>query len=178
MTSLDKLYDMNKDLSIIGLTLTKDFPPYFCTPLNADVFAYIGSDGIHFCIAKSEKGIENSPVYVVSPSMCGHYVELVGRNITDFLCLVITCKDASAIEYISYASEEKFIEHIIKINEQILDNSFINSAVEDAISTLKTVFKLYTIDNVFKHVKDTKENPIYHVNLTFSKEYYDLIDER
>ena len=170
MTSLDKLYKIEKDLSVIGLILTRDFPPYFCTPLNATVFAYLGTDGIHFCIANSDERIENSPVYVVSPGMPEHYVELVGRNLIDFLRLVVTCKDASALEYISYASEDKFIEHIRRINSELIENPEINKAVEDAISILKTVFELQVINDIYNHVKDTRKNPIYHVNLTFPKE--------
>lgn len=176
MTSLDKLYEIEKDLSVIGLTLTKDFLPYFCTPVNAVVFAHLGQDGIHFCIVRSEKGIENSPVYVVSPTESRHYIDLVGRNLMDFLNLVITCKDATALEYISYASEYKFNKYIEEIKGQLLENPDFNIAVEDVICTLKTVFKLQEINNVYNHVKDTKESSIYHANLTFSKEYQDLIE--
>ncbi len=82
MTSLDKLYKIEKDLSVIGLILTRDFPPYSCTPQNSTVFAHLGTDGIHFCIANTGDQIDNSPVYVVSPDMPRHYVELVGRNLT------------------------------------------------------------------------------------------------
>ncbi len=170
MTSLDKLYKIEKDLSVIGLILTRDFPPYSCTPLNATVFAQLGTDGIHFCIANSSEGIENSPVYVVSPDMPGHYVELVGRNLVDFLSLVIICKDASALEYISYASEDKFNEHIRRINSELLENPVLNKSVEDAVSVLKTVFKLQVINDIYNHVKDTRKNPVYHVKLTFHEE--------
>ncbi len=176
MTSLNKLYEIKKDLSVIGLLVTNDFPLCFCTPRNAVVFAHSGTDGIHFCIAGVEKGIESSPVYVVSPSMRGHYVELIGRDLTDFLSLVVACKDASALEFISYASEVKFAEHLGEINNQILENPDFNKAVDDAINALRTAFELQNIDNVYKHVSDTKENPIYHVNLTFSKEYQAAMD--
>lgn len=170
MTSLDKLYKIEKDLSVIGLILSKDFPPYFCSPLNATIFAHFGTEGIHFCIANGDDGIENSPVYVVSPVMPGHYVELVGRNLIDFLRLDITCKDASALEYISYASEDKFNEHLGKINIGLLQNPEFNKAVEDAIRILKAVFELEVINDIYNHVKDTRKNPVYHVNLTFLKE--------
>lgn len=177
MTHLDKLYAIEKDLSVIGLTLTRDFPPCFCTPLNAITFAYLGTDGIHFCIPKSEKGIENSPVYIVSPTMPGHYIELIGRNLIDFLSLVISCKDASALEYISYASEDKFIEHIRKINIEITENPEFNMAVEDVIFTLRTVFEIQNITDIYNHVKSTKDNSIYNVNLDFHKKYRELIEK-
>jgi len=175
MGILDKLYEVEKELSVLGLLLTKDFPDYFCTPLNAAIFAHLGIDGIHYCIIKGGNEIENSPVYVVSPMMPEHYVELVGRNLIDFLSLVISCKDASAFEYISYASKYKFEEYIDEVSNQQLDDSDYNERVERTVNKLQKEFGLQSIDDVYCHVNETKSNPIYRVKLAFSKEYYDII---
>lgn len=175
MGILDRLYEVEKELNALGLMITKDFPDYFCTPLNAVVFAHLGIDGIHYCIIKGEDEIENSPVYVVSPMMPEHYVELVGRNIIDFLSLVVSCKDASALEYISYASEYEFEKYIDEVNNQQLDDSDYNDRVEMAVNKFKNEFGLQSIDDVYCHVNETKSNPVYHVKLVFSREYYDTI---
>lgn len=175
MGILDKLYEVEKELNVLGFLLTKDFPDYFCTPLNAVIFAHLGIDGIHYCIIKGENEIENSPVYVVSPMMPEHYVELVGRNLIDFLSLVISCRDASALEYIGYASKQKFEEYIDEIrNQQIVDPDY-GKQVEKAVSGLQKMFELQNIDDVYCHVNETKSNAMYHAKLAFSKEYYDII---
>lgn len=175
MGILDRIYEVENELNALGLMRTKDFPDYFCTPLNAVIFAHLGIDGIHYCIIKGENDIENSPVYVVSPMMPEHYVELVGRNLTDFLSLVISCKDASALEYISYASKNKFEKYIDEIGNQQLDDSDYGKQVEKAVNVLQKAFGLQNIDDVYCHVNETKSNPIYHLKLAFSKEYYDII---
>ncbi|WP_010243753.1 hypothetical protein [Acetivibrio cellulolyticus] len=105
MTLLDKLFEIKEDLEAIGLIMTRDFESYFCTPLQAVIFAHSGTDGIHYCIVKNDKELHESPVYIVSPSMSDNYVELVGRNLVDFLSLVVKCKDAVTLECISYTSE-------------------------------------------------------------------------
>ncbi|OPX43965.1 hypothetical protein CLHUN_22080 [Ruminiclostridium hungatei] len=175
METLDRLYQAEKELNALGLLLAKDFPHYFCTPLNAVIFAQLGTDGIHYCIIKGEKELENSPVYVVSPMMPGHYVELVGRNLIDFLSLVISCKDASALEYISYAPKDKFEEFIDEIRKQQLDDWDYNKRVEAAVNELQNAFGLQNIEDVYCHVNETKSNLSYHANMAFSKEYSDSI---
>jgi len=171
METLNRLYQAEKELNALGLLLATDFPHYFCTPLNAVIFAHLGTDGIHYCIIKGEKELENSPVYVVSPMMPGHYVELIGRNLADFLSLVISCKDASSLEYISYASKDKFEEYIGELRKQQLDDPDYNKRVEAAVDKLQKAFGLQNIHDVYCHVNETKSNPSYHADMAFPKEY-------
>lgn len=174
MNYLDKFLSINIDLDAIGLMRVKEFPRYFCTPTQAVIIASLGVDGIHFCLIRDDNddNFENSPVYVVSPMMPEHYVEIVGRSLRDFLNLVITCKDAGALECISYMSENKFNEYLEESfkNRQEIPN--INERIENTILYLKSCFELEEIDNVYRHIQETKNNPIYSVEFTFSQEYY------
>lgn len=55
MEILDKLFSKEKEIFALGLILTKEFPSYFCTPLDFLVLGHLGTDGVHYCINISEK---------------------------------------------------------------------------------------------------------------------------
>lgn len=107
--------------------------------------------------------------------MAGHYVALVGRNIIDFLNLVISCKDASVLESISYISEEGFNELMGAIEANLFENPEYSKVVDEAIFELKKAFDLQIIDNVYRYVKETQGDLLYHSKLNFSQTYYDAI---
>jgi hypothetical protein len=177
MNYIDKFFSITIDFDVIGLMRVKEFPRYFCTPIQAAIFASTGVDGIHFCLIRNENdhNFENSPVYVVSPMMPEHYIELVGRSLMDFLSLVITCKDAGALECIAYMSENSFNEYLEESSKNRNEMPIMNDKIEKAILALKSCFELKEIDNVYQHIQETKNNSIYHAEFTFSQEYYDLI---
>lgn len=170
MRITDEFQKIKTDLSYIGLC-RGTFEKYFCTPLNSIIFAGLGVDGIHFCIipSKEDKTLENSPVYVVSPLMPGHYTEPVAENFTDFLSLVIITKDAATMESISYMDKETFDNYLQDISGE-------NKETIEAIRVLKETFNLKDIPDVYHYVKSVQQN-IEFRKIKFSPEYYELIDE-
>lgn len=40
------------DLAPLGVAQRTDAYPYFCTPRGANIFGWVGVDGIHFCFIR------------------------------------------------------------------------------------------------------------------------------
>jgi hypothetical protein len=161
---------MKTDLSHIGLR-RGEFANYFCTPLNAVIFADLGVDGIHYCIIPSneDKTLENSTIYVVSPCMMEHYVEPVAESFSDFLSVVAITKDAGAMECISYMSKEAFTNYLKDIPEE-------RKEIVQAIEALRENFALKDIPDVYDYVKNVQQNVSLH-KVKFSSEYYEITGE-
>lgn len=159
------------DLSDVGLIRDPSFPHYFCTPLNAIIFASIGVDSIHFCIIPDENDwtLKRSPVYVISPMMPDHYVEAIAENFNDFISLVVSLKNAAFLECISYFEREKFLKEI----QYDPNDSF---EIETAISALTNTFPTKNIDDVYGYVRQVQAN-MELAKLQFSEEYYELIGQ-
>jgi hypothetical protein len=170
MKITDKFQKIKADLSPVGLR-RGEFVNYFCTPLKSLIFADLGVDGIHFCVipSKKDKTLESSPIYVVSPSMSDHYVEPIAENFYDFISIVVTIKDAGALECVSYCSEEKFINYLKDIPNE-------SSEITQAITALKENFDIKDIPNVYEYVKKIQQNTALK-KVKFSPEYYDVTGE-
>ena len=168
MKITDMFSNIEVDLSAIGLMRDKLFPHYFCTPLDAVIFACLGVDGIHFCIIPDEDDLtlEYSPVYVVSPMMSNHYVEAIAENFYDFINLIVSVKDAGALECISYLETEKFSEYIQGISQNNLE-------AENALVAISNTFPTKIIDDVYIHVKHLQAKTDL-TKIRYSEEYYEL----
>lgn len=171
MKIIDKFYGIETDLSPVGLIRDKNFSNYFCTPENAIILANLGVDGIHFCIIPKDNDLtlENSPVYVVSPMMSPYYVMVVAENIRMFLNLIISTRDAGALECAGYLPEEKYAEYLKTIPYDWKEAT-------EAVVSLQNTFDLQKTDNVYNYIKNLQNN----ADLTaikFSKEYYELVGE-
>lgn len=155
-------------ISRIGLIQAKSVVRYFCTPLDAIVFSYTGSDGIHFCIVpeQGDFALENSPVYVVSPMMSDHYVEIVAHNFQAFSSLVVAARDASILECISYTTPESFFAVCKNIP---LDDAAINRAV----AAITNAFSPHEVVDVYGQVRKLQKQTDLST-LRFSDEYYTL----
>jgi len=160
--------NIETDLAPIGLIRDQNFSIYFCTPENAVVFANIGCDGIHFCVIPEENDLtlDHSPVYVVSPMMPDHYVEAVADTFDDFISLVVSVKDAGALECISHVEPEVFMNHISDIPQG-------SSEVESAVAALSRAFPVRIIDDIYGYVRQTQAKTDL-AKIRFSEEYYDL----
>lgn len=160
--------EIKADLSDIGLIRDQSFPHYFCTPLNAIIFAGTGVDGIHFCIIPNENDwtLERSPVYVVSPMMPDHYVEAIAENFNDFISMVVSIKDAPLLECISYSARDRFLEEIQRTAND-------NVEIETAISALTGTFSTKMVDDVYDCVRQVQAKMELR-KLQFSEEYYEF----
>ncbi len=96
---MDKMYQKflqsELNLASLGIERHNDNAPYFCTPEGASVLGWAGIDGIHFCFIHGFGGM----VFSVNPMNSPRdYVHPLSKNFTDFLRLILACKDTSAIE--------------------------------------------------------------------------------
>jgi hypothetical protein len=171
MNITDKFQEIKEDLSHIGLR-RGEFVNYFCTPLDAVIFADLGVDGIYFCIIplQYDKTLENSPIYVISPFMSEHYVEPIAENFTYFLSLIAVTKDASAMECISYMTKESFNNYLKNVPET-------REEIVQAIRALKEKFSLKDIPDVYDYVKNVQKNERWR-KVKFTQEYYEVIGEK
>lgn len=177
MNLIDKFFNLKCDLELIGLIRRdRDSEGYFCTPVEAIIFAWSGTDGIHYCVIPKENDetLEDSPVYVINPSESEIYVEIAAKNLIDFLRIVISCKDAAVLGSIGYISEDNFNEFINQSWNDLLQNPDLNKKVEEIIAKLKEEFNITEIDEVYKHIQETRTNPNFYSKYSFSDEYYNL----
>lgn len=166
MNILEKFQSMTYDTTSLGLIRSKYFEPYFCTPLESIIIASLGVDGIHYCVltSKGELDLDSSTVYVVNPMNQDHLVEPIAENIKVFLDLVVTTKDAGALECISYMTEEEYNEYL-----RTIDNSDIEKI--NIINSLIQTFDLCEYADVYKYVKNIQNNKRFR-NYKFSDEFY------
>ena len=79
---------------------------YYCTPVDMYVFARTGADGMHFGVIPDTFG---ETVFAVTPDALGEQsVYPVAGNLTDFLALVCTLGDSTAVEEAPHMTREHF----------------------------------------------------------------------
>ena len=102
---LKRFYNLKIDFESLGLIPSQEPVAYFCTPADAEIFATLGVDGIHFVLLPGDER-----VYCVDPSMgeIGTYVLPVAENFRQFLSFVLSCRDANLLSQIYWLSEERF----------------------------------------------------------------------
>lgn len=171
--SLEKLNKIINELNHLGIVKYNNDNRYFCTPQEANIFAGLGVNGIHSCIIPRSccENIEQSPVYVISPMMPDHYVELVASSLQDFIDILVACKDAAALEYISYSGEEAFNTLLFEIDRCLVESPDYNEKVKETTKKLQSIFGVRAIDNIYQHVQTTRSNLDNHAPFTYPKEH-------
>lgn len=122
--TLKKLVQLNQELhqlhgqtvhDYIGfyISFNDDDDRYECTPEDAVVFGRTGVGGDHFAFYtfnQSLKDLEEAPIIFIQP-MFEKTVNLVARNLRDFLALFITLKEIYVLERFEYyKSQSDFIK--------------------------------------------------------------------
>ena len=93
--SFTRFLDKKIDLRPVGVEITGDAVPYFCTPQGAVIFGRTGVDGIHFCFIP---GLGET-VFAVSPmNDAPDRIHPLAETFTDFLRLLLACGDVAALE--------------------------------------------------------------------------------
>ncbi len=94
------------DYSHLGLLKSHDKIHYYCTPVDMYVFARTGADGMHFGVIPDTFG---ETVFAVTPDDFGRQqVYPVANNLADFLSLVCTFGDSTAVEEAPRLTRERF----------------------------------------------------------------------
>lgn len=168
MKPLDVFSSIKTDLSSVGLIRDASFPHYFCTPLDALIFANLGVDGIHFCVIPDEHDLtlESSTVYIVSPMMADNYVEAVANNFYDFMSLVASTKYAGLLECISYLDGEGFLRELQSVPQN-------DPEAESALEAISNAFPIKIIDDVYAYVRDIQKKTDL-TKIRHTPEYYEL----
>lgn len=161
MTPYKKFKKLSIDTSSIGLITNSDSEKYFCTPKGAAVIGEEGVDGIHYCFVRNYGEI----VFAVNPmGTNGTCVYPIAYNFTDFLSLILACKNVCIIEQI-YGIDKKEFLHLIE--QQTLSDE-----ETKVLNAIKREFDIEPMKNPFEYVKEVqKETDL--SELRFSREYYD-----
>ena len=159
------------DHSAVGLEPMEKGDFCFCTPEDAEPFARLGCDGVHFILLP-----ENERVYCVDPAMGerGSYVLPVGENLRAFLSYLLYCRDANPITQIWWMNKERFRafreEEAARTWEGMED--FLGKK-EKALSAIAAAFGLIPVDP-WKPVKSLQAS-FDPAIIRFSDEYYETL---
>lgn len=157
------LIDFKESLTSLGaLNLYIIEERYHCTPVESELLASIGIDGIHYCILPMDnKSLDDSPVLVVSPHS---YVEVlpVAENITDFISLVVTLKEAGGIEAAALRDKHSFLQYL---EEGLLDDPEYSALVNQAVEYCKHKFSVSEMENPYEYIQAMKQK---YKNITYT----------
>lgn len=108
----------NIDLGSLGVRRLGEKVKYFCTPRGAAVIGMADSDGVHYCFIKEF----DETVFVVSPeNQPGEYVHVLAKDFKDFLRLLVSVGNSTALEKAWCVGRTEFDELCEKPGEYILE---------------------------------------------------------
>lgn len=127
---------------------------YHCTPVEAVLLATIGVDGIHFCLLPApDKPLAESPVLVISP-LSEVEVIPVAETLMDFIALVITLKEAGAIEAAALREKDAFLSYL---EGGLLGDSEHARQVNEAAAYCKQKFSVCEMENPYEYIQTIKQ---------------------
>ncbi len=136
---------------------------YYCTPLQYQMFAGLGVDGIHFCYRESSQP-DHALIIVVSPGAeCE--VTPVAETITDFIRLLITTGDAGSMEAAANRSLAEYQEYEMGGLETLHEYPEQKQGADAAIARLKEMFGVHEMADLYGYIQDMKQK---YANLTFT----------
>jgi len=94
--------------------------------------------------------------------MFGHCVEIVAKNFFDFIGLVVSLKDVTRLECISYFDRQRFLDNYIeKIqNEPYYSTPKVKKALEALSDAFPSALSLKSVDDVYTYVKDLQNGTV------------------
>ncbi|MEF2965878.1 hypothetical protein V3851_08560 [Paenibacillus sp. M1] len=117
---LQKEYGLSVD-DYIGfyISFNSDIGLYECTPEDAVVFGRTGVNGDHFAFYTFNRSIvdlEEAPILFIQPTAFGNEVNLVAKNLKEFLALFIALKELYVLErFRFYKNKSEFIKEYKEI---------------------------------------------------------------
>lgn len=148
------------DLSAVGLTLSSDNYPYYCTPKNAKIFGWAGVDGIHYCTVPRL----GKTVFAVNPSNFGNCVHPIARNDEDLLRLLLACRDMAALEQCHAWSKERFSEFLRDCPE--------TQEQREVLNQIRAKTGLTPMNDAFEYIKSLQAEFDYS-KIPYTDDYYD-----
>lgn len=164
---MDKMYQKflqsELNLASLGIERHNDNAPYFCTPEDASILGWAGIDGIHFCFIHGFGGM----VFSVNPmNSPGDYVHPLSENFTDFLRLILACKDTSAIEQAWMWNQTQF--------EAFLDENPVTQEQQTILSELAKTTQLTPMERPWAYIKALQADFNYS-KIKYTDDYQDVI---
>lgn len=167
MTLLDHYYNLDTDLSPIGLLGRADNEGYSCTPLGAQIIDWTGVDGIHYCFVEGF----GEMVFAVNPSSGMDFPAYpVAENFADFLGLLLTAKSEAAIEQIVQWDREQYDAYV---QEESYQTYAAEPEVQNALAAIASL-GVEPVKDPFGYVKQIQREFDY-TKLRFSDTYYEEI---
>ena len=192
--TLQKLFSLPVDLSLVGLCPADGEDAYFCTPIGARMIGRTGVDGIHFCDVPSTG---SDVIFAVSPMSEMPYVFPVAENLRDFLREICACGSALAVEelvqmepdqaesYLHFAgilrtgTDEAELRQAYRyfgyfdMDENIVVDDGDRRRQTEALEALANAFHLLPMDDVHAHIRSICRG-FDMTALHFSEEYDQL----
>ena len=157
------------DFDSIGLERSREFTPYYCTPVGAEEVGSIGCDGIQFVLLPGDE-----KVYCVDPMADAENCVLpVASDFREFLSFILSCHDANPLSQIYFLTEERFLtfakDEAEAREEGELDDLF--EAKDAALAVIAETFGLAPQEpfHKVKALQAAFDRSVLH----FSDEYYD-----
>lgn len=162
MTRYEQYQQMRPDWSCLGLEHGPAQSEYFCTPVGAEVIAWTGVDGIHYCFVPGF----GETVFVVGPmNGIGDYVYPVANTFEDFLRLVLACGGEAAITE-AYDWTQAIFDAFLAENQPTAEQAAVLEQLRDA-------FDLTPMEEPFAYIKAVQAAFDYS-RIPYSEEYREL----
>lgn len=156
-----KFLKQNISLADLGIIHRINQELYFCTPKGASVIGWAGVDGIHYCKIRGF----GEMIFAVSPmNGAGEYVHPLAENFEDFLCLLLFCGDAAALEQAWQWDEAAF-------NKFLQDNPATEKQRE-ILAQITEKLHLTPMENAWQYLKCLQSSFDYG-RIKFTEDYYD-----
>jgi hypothetical protein len=177
MTILDKFFETDFNEDALGLFKDSTDYDYAAAPIGAKVFAKMGVDGVHYCIApkKGDLSLENSPVYRISPmDFYEGTVIWTAKNFYDFISFSIVLKDFWAlpnligddIGYVEFMNELETYAYEFEIKEENEKLTILSGLgfLKKAFNTIEDIEP----KNLFHYIQSAYSDDNNHVKLNFA----------
>ncbi|MDQ1147755.1 hypothetical protein QE429_004582 [Bacillus sp. SORGH_AS 510] len=131
---------------------------YLNTPLDVIPFARPGSDGIHYGFLTDfgqVKDLESAYIVRVSPMDFDHPVQIVARNLHDFMRIL--CYWPSAIEMIDITTGKSDFERLLKDELEASFDDINNVSASKINKTVRESFQLAPIDSLYEYLQEVKK---------------------
>lgn len=166
MITYNKFKRLNIDIRPLGIEQRDNEDRYFCTPKGATIIGWAGVDGIHYCFVRGF----GEMVFAISPMNTPEdYVHPLARTFSDFLRLLLSCKDAVVLEQAhrwGQATFDSFLEENPATNEQL----FVMNIIANNLG-------LEPMDKPFTYIKQLQAEFDYS-KIKFTEDYDDFIPQK
>lgn len=111
---VEKRYGKNFN-EFFGASPSFEEEGYDCTPDDAIVFMWTGTDGDHFVFltdGDTVDSLEAAPIFFIQPMDSDDPYKPVAKNIKEFLALYVQLKELYLFKWLpSYETEEEFLQN-------------------------------------------------------------------